>query len=190
MTLSARTRPRRFFPKRHKRMETSVDEKSLRAALRVPWPLSHTRRTALLANHPLGSAEITHPFHPRRGQRFVVLKVRTLRSLGQRRSGLHPSLRCSSTAPADPSAAWLARDRRSTCPLPPFGPSAARRRLLCPRLTSTPRSDRLATTSVPRDTAQTSRGKTDRLRRTPAGSTTPTLDGRGLRDHWLARPAG
>src|SRR5881394_3012737 len=31
---------------------------------------------ALLANHPLGSAEITHPFHPRRGQRFVVLKVR------------------------------------------------------------------------------------------------------------------
>src|SRR5438034_8248207 len=34
-----------------------------------------TRRTALLANHPLGSAEITHPFHPRRGQRFVVLKV-------------------------------------------------------------------------------------------------------------------
>src|SRR5438309_960212 len=35
-----------------------------------------TRRTALLANHPLGSAEITHPFHPRRGQRFVVLKVR------------------------------------------------------------------------------------------------------------------
>src|SRR6201993_2454223 len=43
MTLSARTRPRRFFPKRHKRMETSVDEKSLRAALRVPWPLYSTR---------------------------------------------------------------------------------------------------------------------------------------------------
>src|SRR5262249_37011570 len=33
-----------------------------------------------------------------------------------------------------------------SCPLPPFGPSAARRRLLCPRLTSAPRSDRLATT--------------------------------------------
>src|SRR5262249_34111583 len=77
-----------------------------------------------------------------------------------------------------------------SCPLPPFGPSAARRRLLCPRLTSAPRSDRLATTPVPRDTAQTSRGKTDRLRHTPAGSTTPTLDGRGLRDHWLAPPAG
>jgi hypothetical protein len=39
-------------------------------------PLAHTRRTALLANQPLGSAEVTHPFHPRRGQRFVVLKVR------------------------------------------------------------------------------------------------------------------
>jgi Family of unknown function (DUF5372) len=26
----------------------------------------------------LGSAEVTHPFHPLRGQRFVVLKVRTL----------------------------------------------------------------------------------------------------------------
>src|SRR6201987_2047572 len=38
--------------------------------------LPHYRRTALLANQPLGSAEITHPFHPLRGQRFVVLKVR------------------------------------------------------------------------------------------------------------------
>jgi hypothetical protein len=37
---------------------------------------AHTRRTALLANQPLGSAEVTHPFHPLRGQRFVVLKVR------------------------------------------------------------------------------------------------------------------
>jgi Family of unknown function (DUF5372) len=26
----------------------------------------------------LGSAEITHPFHPLRGQRFAVLKVRTV----------------------------------------------------------------------------------------------------------------
>jgi len=37
-------------------------------------PRSH--RTALLPRPPLGSAEITHPFHPFRGQRFVVLKVR------------------------------------------------------------------------------------------------------------------
>ena len=33
------------------------------------------------------------------------------------------------------------------------------------------------------DTAQTSRGKIDRLHRTPAGFTTPALDGYGLRDH-------
>ena len=38
--------------------------------------------------------------------------------------------------------------------------------------------------------AETSRGKTDRLRRSPAGFTLPALDGSGLRDHALARPAG
>ena len=63
-------------------------------------------------------------------------------------------------------------------------------RLLCPLLTSAPRSGRLATTSVPRDTTQISRGKTDRLHRTPAGFTTPIFDDRGLRDHVLARPTG
>ena len=26
----------------------------------------------------MGSAEITHPFHPHRGQRFVVLKIRSI----------------------------------------------------------------------------------------------------------------
>ncbi len=40
------------------------------------------------------------------------------------------------------------------------------------------------------DTTQTSRGKTNRLHRTPAGFTTPALDGCGLRDRLLARPAG
>ena len=40
------------------------------------------------------------------------------------------------------------------------------------------------------DTAQTSRGKTGRLRRTPAESTIPALDGYGLRGHLPARPAG
>ena len=39
-------------------------------------------------------------------------------------------------------------------------------------------------------TEQISRGKTDRLRRTPAGSTTPIFDDCGLRDHQLARPIG
>src|SRR5262249_45960561 len=33
-------------------------------------------RTAHRPGQSLGSAEITHPFHPRRGQRFVVLKIR------------------------------------------------------------------------------------------------------------------
>jgi len=44
--------------------------------VRSASPRSH--RTALRSSRPLGSAEITHPFHPLRGQRFVVLKVRTV----------------------------------------------------------------------------------------------------------------
>ena len=40
-----------------------------------------------------------------------------------------------------------------------------------------------------RDTTQTSRGKFDRLRRTPARSTPRVLDGYGLRDSLPARPA-
>ena len=35
-------------------------------------------RTALRPGQTLGSAEITHPFHPLRGQRFVVLKIRRI----------------------------------------------------------------------------------------------------------------
>ena len=38
-------------------------------------------------------------------------------------------------------------------------------------------------------TAQISRGKFDRLHRTPAGSTHQTLDGYGLRKKSIARPA-
>ena len=38
--------------------------------------------------------------------------------------------------------------------------------------------------------APASGGGAGRLHRTPAESTTPALDGRGLRDHWPARPAG
>src|SRR5437667_9724547 len=56
--------------------EPAAAPKQSLAAPPYPRRSAHTRRTALLANHPLGSAEITHPFHPRRGQRFVVLKVR------------------------------------------------------------------------------------------------------------------
>ena len=45
-----------------------------------PCPRRSARpdRTALSRNRPLGSAEVIHPFHPLRGQRFVVLKVRTV----------------------------------------------------------------------------------------------------------------
>ena len=46
--------------------------------------------------------------------------------------------------------------------------------LLCPLLTSAPRSGPLARSSVPADTMQISRGKLDRLRRTPAESTART----------------
>src|SRR5260370_13501303 len=44
------------------------------SSARSQLPQSH--RTALLSHQPLGSAEVIHPFHPLRGQRFVVLKVR------------------------------------------------------------------------------------------------------------------
>jgi hypothetical protein len=64
-------------------------------------------------------------------------------------------------------------------------------RLLCHLLTSPPRSRALrpAQSGFP-DASEISRGKTDRLGRTPAGFTTPALDGRGFRDQLLARPVG
>jgi hypothetical protein len=52
---------------------------------------AHTKRTALYPDRPLGSAEVVHPFHPWRGQRFVVLKIRTvsgIETLSLRHSGL------------------------------------------------------------------------------------------------------
>jgi hypothetical protein len=39
----------------------------------------------------LGSAEVTHPFHPLRGQRFVVLKLRTVSGVATL-SVRHPDL--------------------------------------------------------------------------------------------------
>src|SRR6516162_9707746 len=41
-----------------------------------PARLARLLRTAHWPGQPLGSAEITHPFHPLRGHQFVVLKVR------------------------------------------------------------------------------------------------------------------
>src|SRR5216683_6485424 len=40
------------------------------------WASPQPHRTALQSRQPLGSAEVTHPFHPLCGHRFVVLKVR------------------------------------------------------------------------------------------------------------------
>src|SRR5215813_7227648 len=60
--------------------------------------------------------------------------------------------------------------------------------LLCPLLTSAPRSGRLTTSSVPKDTMQISRSKPDSLHRTPAGFTVLALDGYGLCDILPARP--
>jgi len=60
--------------------------------------------------------------------------------------------------------------------------------LLCPLLTSAPRSGCLAASSVPKDTVQISRSKPDSLHRTPAGFTVLALDGYGLCDILPARP--
>lgn len=40
--------------------------------------MAHAKRTALRPDCPLGSAKVVHPFHPLRGERFVVLKLRTV----------------------------------------------------------------------------------------------------------------
>ncbi len=88
------------------------------------------------------------------------------------------------------SAAWPQPDARRYSPLPPFRPSASGAGLLCPLLTSAPRSGRLATPSVPKDTMQTSSWVSSGVcRRAPAGFTALALDGYGLRDLLPARPA-
>src|SRR3954447_12198534 len=60
--------------------------------------------------------------------------------------------------------------------------------LLCPLLTSAPRSGGLSAPSVPKDTMQISWGKPRSLPRTPAGFTVLVLDGYGLCDFLPARP--
>src|SRR5215471_17465315 len=79
---------------------------------------------------------------------------------------------------------------------PSFNPSSGtvrafgrRTGLLCPLLTSAPRSGHLAMPSVPKDAVQISRSKPDSLRRTPAGFTVLALDGYGLCEWLPARPA-
>jgi len=87
------------------------------------------------------------------------------------------------TAPVAPvpkfsSTCFFCRMARARSPFYlPFHRSGLRRsalRLICPLLTSPPRSRTLpCAQSKNSDTSETSRGKTDRLRRTPAGFTTP-----------------
>src|SRR5215469_14770336 len=84
---------------------------------------------------------------------------------------------------------WIQRsssERRRDLNPPDLG---AAQRTLCPLLTSAPRSGRLATSSVPKDTVQISRSKPDSLHRIPAGFTALALDGYGLCDILPARPA-
>src|SRR3974390_975535 len=57
----------------HRRPPGPSRSLSVRPYLRT---MAQSHRTALRSRQPLGSAEVTHPFHPLRGHRFVVLKVR------------------------------------------------------------------------------------------------------------------
>jgi Family of unknown function (DUF5372) len=41
-----------------------------------PWAFRRSQRTTQISNESLGWAEVRHPFHPLRGQRFPVLKTR------------------------------------------------------------------------------------------------------------------
>ena len=72
-----------------------------------PRRLGRCKRTAHFDNTPLGWAEITHPFHPLRGQRFQVLKKKLIAgvevlSLRKASGGVYPIAR-EWTSLADPS---------------------------------------------------------------------------------------
>jgi hypothetical protein len=116
---------------------------------------------------------------------------RTLRSLHHRAVGLHPSDLASRPGTTGVLPHRAVEMRVSTPPLPSVRAFGGSLHLICPLLTSPPRSRTLrpAQSGFP-DAPKISRGKIDRLHRTPAGFTTPVLDGRGLRDPLLARPAG
>src|SRR5260370_25885201 len=56
-----------------RRLPVPSQSLAVRPCLRLS---AQSHRTTLRSRQPLGSAEVTHPFHPLRGHRFVVLKVR------------------------------------------------------------------------------------------------------------------
>ena len=45
----------------------------------VRWEWRRSARTTHIPNEQLGWAEVRHPFHPLKGQRFPVLKTRSVR---------------------------------------------------------------------------------------------------------------
>src|SRR5262249_54398664 len=49
-----------------------------RSQPRDPGWSARSHQTALRSRQPLGSVEVTHPFHPLRGQTFAVLKLKTI----------------------------------------------------------------------------------------------------------------
>ena len=108
---------------------------------------------------------------------------------GATRVTLHPAGRQARPRVASPRA--QAR-RRANVTQDPSGRSGLGRqavgRALCRRLHRDRGPCGSARCGLP-DTTQASRGKTGRLRRTPAGSAAPALDGRGRRDRLSARPA-
>jgi hypothetical protein len=53
--------------------------------------VARSHRTAPRSRELLGSVEVTHPFHPLRGQKFAVLKLRTVSGVA-RLSVRHPEL--------------------------------------------------------------------------------------------------
>jgi len=178
-----------------------VNEKRLRlpiagSTLPHPRPTSSSSgwRPSITARHfsscPSDSASRRTPCPPGIAERWLQVRlgcVRLSSSCPFRLLHTFPSSRPARSYPR----LWIRRsssERRRDFNPPDLG---AAQRTLCPLLTSPPRSRALrpAQSDVP-DTPEISRGKIDRLHRTPAGFTTPALDGRGLRDHLLARPTG
>ncbi len=114
----------------------------------------------------------------------------TLRALHRRTSGLHPYL-----APERPVPWIFCRYAPMRCELllttptvQAFAPTNRDYYALCGLLRRAQRISRLPQSPFG-DRSQISRGKTGRLHRAPAKFTTAALDGYGLRDELLTRPA-
>lgn len=75
-------RPRSFADCSRRHLDRGLPRRSARSrawrqsAPRGPESSARPHRTALIGKEPLGSAEITHTFHPLHGQRFPVLNIR------------------------------------------------------------------------------------------------------------------